>query len=152
MSDFETFCQVVAADLKLNVPGLRDSVVHLLAAWDPEQLEASGVEHHLAIWPAGEVLDERAMPLTTNSNMLRQTYRLLYWEPAGDESSRGVLDEQAAATIFDLQNAVRTRLYAITPPDLGGAILQYGGSAFPERSGQVHWFAVQFTIDKTIDF
>lgn len=152
MSDFETFVDVVAADLKLHVVGLRDAVVHRLAAWDPEELEATGVEHHLAIWPAGEALDEQALPLTTNAHMLRQTYRLLYWEPSGDESSRAILNEQVAVAIFDLQNAVRTRLYAITPTDLGGAILTYRGSGFPDRSGQVHWFAMQFTVDTTIDF
>ena len=152
MSDFETFIDILAADLKVNVAGLRDCIVHRLGAWDPAELEAAGAEHHLAIWPAGEGLDEQALPLTTNSNLLRQTYRLLYWEPSGDESSRGELDEPAAASLLDLQNATRARLYEITPVALGGAILQYRGTAFPERSSSVRWFAMQLTIDTTIDF
>lgn len=139
-SDFQTICDAIASDLVTNVEGLRDAAVHLYAPYDPEQQEADG--KHLAIWPQAEDA-EAAVPLTTQSRQLVQLYAVLYWEPAGDESSRGVADQQAAADLLTLHNDTRDRFYLDENMVIGGfATIEYQGARLPERSGRVRWFAI----------
>ena len=151
-SDFETFCEAAALDLTTEVPGLRDASVHLFTPWDPEQQVPDG-DKHLAIWPQAEEA-ETAEPLVTGpgGDLLVQLYAVLYWEPAGDESSRGIADMDAARDLFALHNDVRARFYAIENITLGGTVdTRYIGSRFPERSGQVRWFALALRARRAID-
>jgi hypothetical protein len=143
-SDFADVVDAIVADLTTNVAGLRDSIVHRYSAADPEQLVAEAGERHLAVWPTAEDADTPT-PLVTGpgGDLLTQLYAVLYWEHAGDESSRGTLDEEAAADLLALHNATRARFYAVENVRLGGTTqTRYAGARFPERSGQVRWFAI----------
>jgi hypothetical protein len=143
-SDFQTVVDAIVADLTTNVPGLRDALPHKYAAYDPEQQVAEAGERHLAVWPTAEDADTPT-PLVTGpgGDILTQLYAVVYWEHAGGESDRGVLDQEAARELLALHNAVRARFYAIANIRLGGTTsTRYAGARFPERSGQVRWFAV----------
>jgi hypothetical protein len=86
-----------------------------------------------------------ATPLVTGpgGDRIDEVYRITYWEHAGDESSRGISDEEAAADLLTLAEDVRDRFYAIANLRIGGTELtRYIGTAFPDRSGQVRWFAI----------
>ena len=152
-SDFETVCRAISDELLTTVPGLRDALPHLLAAYDPEQQVAEAGERHLAVWPLAEDPDTPT-PLVTGpgGDVLIQQYAVLYWEHAGDESARGMLDQDAAIKLFALHNAVRARFYDVDNVRLGGTSeTRYAGARFPERSGQVRWFAIAVRVTQTID-
>ena len=143
MSDWEDFCSDLIADLQSNIRGLTEGSVsvHLLVPYDPEELSADG-DRHLSVFPLAEEA-QRADPLTTAGVELIEVYRILYWEDAAGESGRGVADVEAAQTMLDLAQAVRARLLMQASQTLGGAFMvRYIGSVFPDRSGQVRWFAV----------
>ena len=152
-SDFATVVDAIIDDLTTNVPGLRDALPHRYAAYDPEQQVAEAGEHHLAVWPTAEDADTPE-PLVTGpgGDILTQLYAVLYWEHAGDESSRGILDEEVARDLLALHNAVRARFYAIENVRLGGTMdTRYAGARFPERSSSVRWFAIAVRVRQTID-
>lgn len=145
-SSFTGYCDAVVEELTTTVPALRDVLIHRYAPWDPEQLIADGGERHLAVWPAADAADV-SEPLVTGpgGDMLLQLYRIVYWEDATPESSRGVVDEQAAADMLGLIEAIRARFYAIENVFLGDTDRShYVGTSLPERSGQVRWF--QMTV------
>jgi hypothetical protein len=144
-SSLRVVVDAIVDDLTTNVPELRDVLIHRYGAYDPGQLLAEVGERHLAVWPAADQIDA-AQPLTTDGGkLLVQLYRIIYWEDAGDESSRGVLDEDAAADLLDLIEAIRLRFFKRTNVFLGGTdYLEYVGSSGAERSGAVHWF--QLTV------
>jgi hypothetical protein len=142
-SSFRTVVDAIIEDLENNVPALRGVLVHRYAGWDPAQLIAEAGERHLAVWPAPDRIDTSA-PLTTDGGkLLVQLYQVLYWEDAGDESSRGVLDEEAAADLFELIEAIRARFFIRANVFLGGTdYLEYVGSTGAERSMAVRWFQI----------
>ena len=145
-SSWQTFCDAVIADLTVNVPALRgDSVrVHRYSPYDPEELTAEVGERHLSVFPVAASAQEAA-PLVTGpgGDLITETYRVTYWEHAGDESSRGQSDEDAAAALLELAEDVRDRFYVVANLRLGGTELtRYLGTALPDRSGQVRWFAI----------
>lgn len=145
-------CDAIADDLSLNVGALDGAIVHRYAPWDPEELTAGASERHLAVWPLPESA-ESADGLTTNAHLLSQGYAVLYWENAGDESSRQVLDEDAAAALLDLQEACRDRFYRQAATTLGGSYrLWYRSCTMPARSGQVRWFALELQSWATREF
>lgn len=140
---FTAFCDALLDDLTTNVDGLRAVRVHRYATYDPEQFGADVGERHLGVWPSADL--ESAVPLVTGpgGDMILQAYQVAYWEHAGDESSRGVSDEGAAADLLGLLEATRTRLYAVANTFLGGAeLVRYLGSAWSDRSGVVRWFQI----------
>ena len=152
MSDWATFVDALLADLTVQVPALRDAIVHRYASWDPEELVAGAGEHHLAVWPAGETAED-ASPLVTGpgGDLLVQTFNLVYWEDAGDESARGIVDEQAAAELLDLQNEMRARFYAVANRQLGGAArIRYAGTRLATRSGQTRWIQIGVQVWQTV--
>jgi len=131
-------------DLTTNVPGLRDVREHRYSPYDPEELVAEVGERHLSIFPLAATAQE-AVPLVTGpgGDLIIETYRITYWEDAGDESSRGISDEDAAADLLTLAEDVRDRFYAVENLRLGGSeYVRYVGTVLPERSGQVRWFAI----------
>ena len=143
-SSWQTFCDAVMADLTTNVPGLRDVREHRYSPYDPEELFAEVGERHLSVFPVAASAQE-ATPLVTGpgGDLLTEVYRITYWEHAGDESTRGVSDEEAAADLLTLAEDVRDRFYVVANLRIGGTELtKYIGTAFPERSGQVRWFAI----------
>ena len=152
VSSWQTFVDAVMADLTTNVPGLRDVREHRYSPWDPEELVAEVGERHLSIFPvANQALE--ATPLVTGpgGDVLLATYRITYWEHAGDESIRGASDEDAAADLLALAEDVMERFYVIANLRLGGTELtRYIGTAFPERSGQVRWFAIGVTARRSV--
>ena len=150
-SDFETFCDAVIADLQANVRALTDVKVHRLLPYDPEELQADG-DRHLSVFPVADTPDV-AEPLVTGpgGDLLNQTYRVLYWEDAAGESSRAIGDTEAAATLFELHNAIRARFYAAGNTFLGGTeYTRYLGSVFPDRAGLVRWFTIGVLGRRTI--
>ena len=153
-SSWQTFCDAVVADLTVNVPGLRgDSVrVHRYSPYDPEELIAEAGERHLSVFPVAATAQE-ATPLVTGpgGDLITETYRVTYWEHAGDESSRGQSDEEAAASLLELAEDVRDRFYVIANLRIGGTELtRYLGTAFPDRSGQVRWFAIGLQARRSV--
>ena len=100
------------------------------------------------MWPAGEV--EAAEPFTTAGRLLRQTFRVAYWEPAGDEDERQVVDELAAAELLDLQNAVRDRFHDLTIQEPGTQVA-YQATSLPEFSSQVRFFIITVNVDRGKD-
>lgn len=142
-SSWETFCTIVAADLQNNVTGLRDALLHVWIPYDPEELVADVGEHHLSIFPVATTAQE-ASPLTTDGGqLLTETYRILYWEHAADESSRGVADPEAARALLQLASDVRDRFFLRSNVFLGQTeYTRYIGTVFPDRSGLIRWFAV----------
>jgi len=145
-SDWSLFVDAVVADLTSGVPGLADPslIVHRYSPYDPGQLVAEVGERHLAAFPVSDVAQE-ASPFTTapGGDLLVETYRIVYWEHAGDESSRAVSDEAAAYVLLELAAATRDRFYVIANLTLSDATqVRYIGMAFPERSGSVRWFAL----------
>lgn len=151
-SSWGTFVDAVCDDLTTNVPGLRDVREHRYQAWDPEELQAKAGERHLSVFPVADQA-QLATPLVTapGGDLLIETYRVLYWEDAGGESSRGVGDTQAAADLLSLAQATRDRFYVIANLTMGGATLvRYIGTAFPDRSGQVRWFAIGIQAQREI--
>lgn len=151
MSDWSAFIDALLDDLVTQVPALRDATLHRYGSWDPEELVAEGSEHHLALWPAGEVAEEASALVTGPAgDLLLQTYDLLYWESAGDESSRGVLDEDAAASLLDLQNQIRARFYIAANLRLGGsAQVRYAGTRLMTRSSTVRWIQIAVRVWQT---
>jgi hypothetical protein len=142
-SRWETFCTAVLDDLLGNVQGLYGALPHKLAPWDPEHLQAEAGERHLAVYPVAEAVDE-AIPLVTDGGTaLVQQYRILYWEDAGDESSRGIADEAAAADLYTLAEDVIDRFYLRTNVFLGSTeFTQYVGMSLPDRAASVRWFQI----------
>jgi hypothetical protein len=141
---FTGICDAIVDDLTTQVPELRDALIHRYAPWDPEQQKAEVGQRHLAVWPAAEAADE-ATPVVTGpgGDMFLQLYRVAYWEHAGDEPSRGIVDEEAAADMLDLLEKIRARFYDIENVFLGGTdYTRYIGASLPERSGTVRWFQV----------
>lgn len=151
MSDWKTVCDAIATDLTGNIPALAGVKVHKLAPWTPEQA-IRDQDRHLGIWPGGDVNPatleaEDAQPSTNFGHQLNQTYYVMYWEPSETEVTRGLLDEPAAESLMDLQNAIRDRFYVEANQTLGGsALVWYGGSTFPDRAGPIRWFAVQLLV------
>jgi len=145
-SDWSLFVDAVVADLTSFVPALADPslIVHRYAPWDPGQLAAEYGERHLAVFVVADV-PEAASPFTTapGGSLLTQTYRVVYWEHAGDESSSGVSDEDAAFELLELADATRERFFVVANLTLGDATdVRYIGIQFAERSGVVRWFAL----------
>lgn len=145
-SDWSLFCDAVVADLTSFVPGLADPnlIVHRYSPWDPGQLSAEYGERHLAVFVVNDIPDV-ATPFTTapGGSLLTQTYRVLYWEHAGDESSRGVSEDQAAFEVLELADATRERFFIVANLTLSDATkVEYLGIQFPERSGKVRWYAL----------
>lgn len=142
-SSWETFCEAVALDLTTNVTGLRDALVHLLIPYDPEELVAEGADHHLSVFPIATAAQE-VFPLVSDGGQgLTETYRVLYWENSGDESSRGIANVEAARAMFQVASDVKDRFFKRSNVFLGGTELtRYVGTVFPDRSGAVRWFAV----------
>jgi hypothetical protein len=146
VSDWSVFVDAVLADLTANVPGLADPslIVHRYSPYDPGDLQAELGERHLSAFPLADVAQE-ASPFTTapGGDLLTETYRVLYWESAGDESARGVSDEAAAHDLLELAQATRDRFYVVANLTLGEATqVRYVGTAFADRSGHSRWFAV----------
>lgn len=152
MSDWSVFCDEVAAELKISVPGLRDALVHLYAPYDPEELTADPGEHHLSVFPVADSAQE-AVPLTTDGGAQHvEIYRILYWEHAGDESSRGIADTDAAKDLLELAQATRNRFYKRDNLFIGNSsLVRYVGTVFPDRSGIVRWFAIGVRATREID-
>lgn len=145
-SDWATFIDAVIDDLTSSVAGLADPnlIVHRYAPYDPGQLVAQTGERHLSVFAVADVPEE-SLPFTTapGGSLLTQTYRVVYWEDAGDESSRSVLEEEAAFDLMTLADATRERFFKIINLTLAGATdVRYLGIQFPERSSQVRWFAL----------
>jgi hypothetical protein len=143
-SSWQTFVDAVMLDLTTNVPGLRDVREHRYSPYDPEELIAEAGERHLSIFPVAAQANE-ATPLVTGpgGDVHTQVYRITYWEHAGDESTRGTSDEEAAADMLALAEDVMERFYVVANLRIGGTELtRYIGTALPERSGQVRWFAI----------
>jgi hypothetical protein len=145
-SDWELFVDAIIADLTASVSGLVDPnlIVHRYSPYDPGDLQADAGERHLSVFPVADVAQE-ASPFTTapGGDLLTETYRIIYWESAGDESARAVSNEDAAAALLELAQATRDRFYVIANLTLSDASqVRYIGTAFPERSGQVRWFAL----------
>ena len=150
-SSWQTFVDAVMSDLTTNIPGLRDVREHRYSPYDPEELVAEPGERHLSIFPVAAQAQD-ATPLVTGpgGDLILETYRITYWEHAGDESIRGVSDEEAAADLLTLAEDVRDRFYVIANLRIGGTELtRYVGTAFPERSGQVRWFAIGVTARRS---
>jgi hypothetical protein len=145
-SDWATFVDAVIADLTTGVPGLADPalIVHRYSPYDPGDLQAEVGERHLSVFPVADIAQETS-PFTTapGGDLLTETYRIVYWEAAGDESARAVSDEDAAYSLLELAQATRDRFYVIANLTLSDANqVRYIGTAFPERSGRVRWFAL----------
>lgn len=143
-SDWQTWCDAVITDLTANVVGLRGAIVHRYSPYDPEELVAEPGERHLSVFPVASQAQE-ASPLVTGpgGDLLTEVYRVTYWEWAGEESSRATSDEDAAAALLEIAEDVRDRFYVVANLTIGGAHLnRYLGTALPERSGQVRWFAI----------
>ncbi len=146
-SSFTGFCDALIADLTTEVPGLRDVLPHRYAPYDPEQFLAEAGERHLGVWPSSATEDSQPLVTGPGGDLLLQSYQIAYWEDAGDEASRGYADEAAAASLLELLEATRARLYAIENVFLGGAEhVRYVGAALPERSGSVRWFQVAVLV------
>lgn len=145
-SDWATFIDAVVDDLTTSVPGLADPalVIHRYSPYDPGDLVAEVGERHLSVFPVADIAQE-ASPFTTapGGSLLAETYRVVYWEHAGDESSRGVSDEDAAYDLLELAQATRERFFVIANLTLSDATdVRYLGMAFPERSSGVRWYAL----------
>ena len=143
-SSWQSFIDAAMTDLTTNVPGLRDVREHRYSPYDPEELVAEVGERHLSVFPVAAQAAE-ATPLVTGpgGDTITEVYRITYWEHAGDESARGQSDEDAAADLLTLAEDVRDRFYAVANLRIGGTELtRYIGTALPERSGQVRWFAI----------
>lgn len=151
-SSWQSFVDAVMLDLTTNVPGLRDVREHRYSPYDPEELVAEVGERHLSVFPVAASAQE-AVPLVTGpgGDLITETYRITYWEHAGDESTRGLSDEEAAADLLTLAEDVRDRFYAIENLRLGGSeYVRYIGTVLPERSGQVRWFAIGVTARQSV--
>lgn len=146
-SDWETTCAAISAEIVANVPYLSDAEVHLLTSWDPEDLDPADGKKHLAVWPAGEGgVSESADALVTGGDQLEQGYVVLIWEPAFEETGRGVRDEDAAKVWLQLHNDVRGRFYVTPNMQLGGnSPLRYEGAEFPQASTRARWMAIFLT-------
>jgi len=146
VSDWSDLIDNVCEDLMDNVPALAVEAanVHRYASWSPEELLSDG-KRHMAVWPLGEA--ERATPLTLGAHELDQLYRVLVWEDAADESSRGVTDQDATAALLDLHNDIRDRFYVQANQGRAGAFrVWYRGARFPDRASRVRWFEVEVSV------
>lgn len=143
-SNWQTTCDAIMDDLLSNVPGLRDAVPHRYSPYDPEEQTAEDGRRHIAVFPVATTA-QTAEPSVTGprGDLLTEVYRIAYWEPSGGESARGASDEAAAADLMTLAEDVRDRFYVNSNYRIGGTVdTRYIATAFPERSGQVRWFAV----------
>jgi hypothetical protein len=108
-------------------------------------------EHHLSIFPVADSAQE-AQPLTTDGGAeLVEIYRILYWEHAGDVSARGIEDQEAWKDHLQLAQTTKDRFFKRDNIFLGGTTLtRYVGTAFPDRSGIVRWFAIGIRATRAI--
>ena len=144
MSDFTETCDFFHTVLEAVVPGV---VQHRYAPWDPERFQNDG-QRHLAVWPTVEA--EVADAYTTRSKLLRQNYTVAYWEPGDDEDERQVVDEQAAADLYDLQNAIREALFDLANQP-SNTLTNYTGSAFRESTSPIRGFLMNVSVDRPKD-
>jgi hypothetical protein len=144
VSTWSDFIDAVFDDLVNNVPGLRGVLEHRYMPYDPEVLTGEAGERHLAVFPVADIAQESTPFVTApGGDLLTETYRVMYWEDAGDESSRGIGDEEAAAALLDLAQATRDRFYVIANLTLSDATqVRYIGTQFQERSALIRWFAL----------
>lgn len=151
-TSFTDVCDAVLADLTVNVPALRDARLHRYASWDPERFTAEQGERHLGVWPSADQADTSFPLVTDGGSGLLQVYTIAYWEYAGDESARAVLDEAAAADLLNLIEAIRARLYVRANQFLGPSSgIRYVGADMPGRSGQVRWIQLALQVTTSID-
>lgn len=146
-SDFVTYTDAVISDLQGAVSALSaaNATTHRYVPYNPEELQVSAGERHLAVWPMGEA--EVADPLANWTLELVAAYAVLVWEDASEESSRGVLDEDATKTFLQLHQDVRARFLLQANESIGGSELtRYVGTRFPEALGSVRWFLVQLAV------
>jgi hypothetical protein len=153
-SSWQTTIDAVLADLTANVAGLQGTIVHPYSPYDPQEQVAEAGERHLTMYPVAATAQD-AEPYVTGprSDLLTEVYRVGYWEDAGDESSRGISDEAAAAALFELAEEVRDRFYVHANYAIGGdgtMDTRYMGTVFPDRSGQVRWFAIGVQVRRSI--
>lgn len=150
MSDWETFCAAVVTDLTANVGALSGATTHILAPWAPEERVNDG-KKHLAVWPKAEI-GAQSSRLMLGADDVEQVYAVLYWEPAGTESPRQVLDVAGTSALFDLENAIRGRFYRAAFAVAGYYRIVYNGTQFPERSGEVRGFETEVSATTGIAF
>ena len=145
-------CDAIVDDLLNNVSALRGALPHKYSPYDPEELTSSAGERHLSVYPVASTAQTAEPHITgPRGDLLTEVYRVVYWEDAGDESARGISDEQATYDLLELAQAVRDRFYVNANYRLGGTReTRYVGTALPERSGQVRWFAVGVQVLRDI--
>jgi hypothetical protein len=143
-SSWQTTVDAIIEDLLTNVPALRNAIPHRYSPYDPEEQTAEDGRKHIAVFPVAASAQTAEPNITgPRGDLLTEVYRIGYWEPAGDESSRGTSDEAAAADLLETAEKVRDRLYVAANYQIGGTVdTRYIGTAFPERSGRVRWFAI----------
>jgi hypothetical protein len=147
MSDWSGTCDFFLADLTEEVNGLRDATQHRYAPWDPERFRNDG-SRHIAVWPTVEA--EVADPFTTRSKLLRQTFMIAYWEPGDDEEERQVVDEEAAKSLLELHNAIRTRFFDLANQEPNTQV-NYRSTAFRESSSPIRGFLLTVDVDRPKD-
>ena len=153
-SSWQTTVDAIVEDLEANVPGLLGATIHRYSPYDPEEQIAEAGERHFAVYPVAATAQTAEPALTgPRGDLLTEVYRIVHWEDAGDESSRGVSDEAAAAALLELAQAIRDRFYVRENYAIGGdgtVDTRYVGTALPDRSGAVRWLAIGLQVRRDI--
>lgn len=147
MSEWTDTCDFFLDDLEANVSQLLTAVQHRYATWDPQAFANDG-DRHVAIWPAREA--ESSEPLTTHGRLLRQTYIVAYWEPGDEEEERRVADEEAAADLLELHEAVRDRFHDLSIQPTGTQV-RYTGTTFRDSTSPIRGFVMTVDVERGKD-
>jgi hypothetical protein len=144
-------CDAWVAELTTNVAGLQAAKTHLYAPWSVEQLLAGQNEIHLAVWPQSEA-EEAENFLTDGGRLAAQSYVVMVWEDASDQSARQKDSDAPNAAWLTLHEDIRSRFLELDNIRLGDdpaaphvMDTRYNGVAFDLTAG-VRVMALRFTV------
>lgn len=141
--------------LQTTVPELVDAKTHGYASWSLEALSALVNERHLAVWPQAEPeVVAGYLAGSPPADLSTQTFSILVWEDASEESVRRMDNEQANLDWLDLHEAIRDQLYDLNNQHLGDPLasnIRYKGAAF-DVAGAMRVMQIQFTTEVVLSF
>ncbi len=155
MSVIASVVQAWADKLQSTIPDLEDAKLHLFAPWSLEALGATTNERHLALWPAAEPeVVSGFVAASPPGDLATQSFVILIWEDASEESVRRMDNEQANLDWLDLHEAIRAQLYDLNNQGLGdsnASNVRYQGAAF-DVAGAMRVMQINFTTQAVYEY
>ncbi len=154
MSRWSDVCTALMTDLTENVTGLTEATApslqkHLYTKWDPEFLIADK-NRHIAIFPDSLTV----VPLANEAHEHVSVIQIVVWEDV-QELARLTRNEALTAALYDVHDAIMTRLYLIANENAGGSEQSWALSSDMPSSlvgTGSRWFAISVSVTNYIGF